>query len=85
MFSYIWPDGYGASSLNVLRECQSGRIEFPLTLGRDFVGEVVHKGMGVRNDIGLAQKVWGTVPIHQPGTLAEYVTINANMVKDVHH
>lgn len=76
-------DGYGAATLNALRKFKSDQIEFPLTLGRDFVGEVIHKGMGVRNGIQLCDKVWGAIPVHMNGSLAEYVAVDANFVSEV--
>lgn len=74
-------DGYGATTLNALRKFKSDQIEFPLTLGRDFVGEVIHKGMAVRNEIQLCDKVWGAIPVHMNGSLAEYVAVDANFVR----
>lgn len=44
------------------------------------MGTVVHKGMAVRNGIQLCDKVWGTIPVHQNGSLAEYVAVDANFV-----
>lgn len=66
--------------MNALRKFKSEQIEFPLTLGRDFVGEVIHKGMAVRNGIQLCDKVWGAIPVHMNGSLAEYVAVDANFV-----
>lgn len=67
---------------NALRStCTSSDcIEFPLTLGRDFAGEIVHKGMAVRQGLELGARVWGVVPLHRPGCHAEFVTVDANNV-----
>lgn len=72
--------GYGATFLNALR-CNQDSIEFPLTLGRDFSGTVVHKGMAVRNSIELSDKVWGVVPIHRNGCHSEFVAVDADYVR----
>ncbi|KAH8246612.1 hypothetical protein KR038_005816 [Drosophila bunnanda] len=69
--------GYGAAVLNKMR-CQPGDgIEFPLTLGREFCGELVQKGMGVPTDtLPLGTRVWGVVPVHASvGAHAEYVAV----------
>ncbi|KAG4066006.1 hypothetical protein HA402_001253 [Bradysia odoriphaga] len=71
--------GYGATTFNALR-CNRGSIEFPLTMGRDFSGTVVYKGMGVRNSIQLSDKVWGVVPIHRNGCHSEFVAVDADYV-----
>ncbi|XP_013107408.1 reticulon-4-interacting protein 1 homolog, mitochondrial [Stomoxys calcitrans] len=68
--------GYGATLLSVMR-CQSDSIEFPLTLGREFCGVLVQKGMNVNSSkLPLGQRVWGVVPVQSPqGSHAEYVTV----------
>ncbi|XP_037816480.1 UV radiation resistance-associated gene protein-like [Lucilia sericata] len=66
-------NGYGATVLNTMR-CQGNSIEFPLTLGREFCGILVQKGMNV--DIPLGQRVWGVVPVQNTnGAHAEYVAV----------
>lgn len=61
--------------------CESSGIEFPLILGRDFVGTVVHKGLDINNaDYKLGDTVWGVVPVHQQGCHCEYVTIDKSYV-----
>ncbi|KAG5675742.1 hypothetical protein PVAND_005620 [Polypedilum vanderplanki] len=68
--------GYGSTLLNTLR-WNSNKIEFPLTLGRDFVGTVVQKGMEIDNaEYKLGDKVWGVVPVHKQGAHAEFVKID---------
>ncbi|XP_062142544.1 reticulon-4-interacting protein 1 homolog, mitochondrial [Drosophila sulfurigaster albostrigata] len=70
--------GYGATLLNTVR-CKSGdAIEFPLTLGREFCGELVQKGMGVAGNeqLQLGSRVWGVVPIsNTAGAHAQYVVV----------
>lgn len=56
-------------------------IEFPITLGRDFCGEIVNKGMGVRSDLQIGQKVWGVISPHQQGCHSEYAIADANNVR----
>lgn len=73
--------GYGSKMFNSFRGCSSSdQVEFPLTLGRDFVGEIVHKGMAVRNSLQLGQSVWGVVPPFRTGCHAEYVAVDADHV-----
>lgn len=70
--SNLFLGGYGSTLFNVLR---CNKIEFPLTLGREFVGTIVHKGMG-SSDLRLGDKVWGVVPFHQQGSHAEFIKID---------
>lgn len=70
--------GYGSALLNIMR-CNTN-IEFPLTLGRDFCGVVTRKGMSVREDIQIGDKVWGVVPPHRSGCHAEYVVVDESCV-----
>lgn len=59
--------------------CQGNSIEFPLTLGREFCGILVQKGMNV--DIPLGQRVWGVLPVQNTnGTHAEYVAVTNHCV-----
>lgn len=82
MVFVFFEGGYGASVFNALRStcCPSDGIEFPLTLGRDFSGKIVHKGMAVREELQLNDRVWGVVPLHRSGCHAEFVTVDANNV-----
>lgn len=78
-FFFVKPKGgYGSTLLNVLR-CNTN-IEFPITLGRDFCGVVTRKGMSVREDIQIGDKVWGVVPPHRSGCHAEYVVVDESWV-----
>ncbi|KAJ6617599.1 Reticulon-4-interacting protein 1, mitochondrial [Pseudolycoriella hygida] len=72
-------DGYGATVFNAMR-CKQDSIEFPLTLGRDFSGTIVHKGMAVRNSLQIGDKVWGVVPLHRNGCHSEFVVVDADYV-----
>lgn len=63
-----------------MRRCGDQHIEFPFTLGRDFVGVVVNKGMSVRESLRVGDRVWGTVPFHRDGSHAEYITTDACLV-----
>lgn len=56
------------------------KIEFPLTLGRDFSGIVVSKGCGVGERLHLGDKVWGVVPVEQQGCHANYVVVDNSLV-----
>lgn len=64
--------GYGSTLFNTLR---CNKIEFPLTLGREFVGTVVNKGMA-NSDLQVGDKVWGVVPFHQQGAHSEFLKIS---------
>lgn len=58
--------------------------EFPLILGREFTGVVKAKGRFVRN-LKIGDRVWGVVPPHQSGSLAEYVVVNQLTVNFTGH
>ncbi|KAJ8920869.1 hypothetical protein NQ315_015662 [Exocentrus adspersus] len=62
--------GYGRTLFQVQR---SFELEFPLTLGRDFSGTVIAKGLGVGNEINIGDEVYGFIPIHKQGSFAETV------------
>lgn len=72
--------GYGQRVLNSLRHLNRIK-EFPLILGREFSGIVKAKGKSVRKNIQVGDKVFGIVPTHQPGSLAEYVVVDQNTVR----
>ncbi|XP_031629544.1 reticulon-4-interacting protein 1 homolog, mitochondrial-like isoform X2 [Contarinia nasturtii] len=72
-------EGYGANVMNTLRWISKIK-EFPLISGREFCGVVKEKGKSVRDDIQIGSKVWGLVPAHMPGSLAEYVVVNQNTI-----
>lgn len=57
--------------------CNKGGIEFPLTLGRDFVGTVVNKGLKINNEeYKVGDKVWGVVPVHHQGCHTDFISID---------
>lgn len=63
-------DGYGRSLLQVLRHFE---MELPLTLGRDFCGTIVAKGIKANNRFQVGDRVYGCIPVHKQGSFAEYV------------
>lgn len=68
--------GYGSNFLNLARKTECAP-EFPLVLGRDFVGEVVFKGMEVKDcEYKIGEKVWGVVPVHKQGTHRDFITVH---------
>lgn len=67
--------GYGSAYLNSIR-CNTDNIEFPLTLGRDFVGTVVHKGMD-NKDYKIGDKIWGVIPVQKQGCHAEFISVDS--------
>ncbi|XP_046630199.1 reticulon-4-interacting protein 1, mitochondrial-like [Neodiprion virginianus] len=78
--------GFGATIFNALRKIKAmkldfdGQIEFPLTLGRDFCGVVVSKGLDVGDRLKLGEEVWGVVPLEEQGCHAEYVVVDSKLV-----
>ncbi|XP_045496037.1 reticulon-4-interacting protein 1 homolog, mitochondrial-like [Colias croceus] len=70
--------GYGSRVLNVLRRAESAAgaaelSELPLVPGRDFCGRVERAGPAARLRPGA--RVWGVLPPHRPGALADYVLV----------
>lgn len=61
--------------------CNKSDIEFPLTLGRDFVGTVVNKGLGIKG-YSVGDKVWGVVPVHLKGCHSEYISIDKAFISE---
>lgn len=56
-------------------------IEFPLTLGRDFAGEVVAKGADVDSEhLAVGDAVLGVVAPFQHGCHAQFVTVPVTQV-----
>ncbi|TDG43819.1 hypothetical protein AWZ03_009769 [Drosophila navojoa] len=74
--------GYGSKLLNQFRCQANDDIEFPLTLGREFCGVLVQKGMGVcHQQLQLGTRVWGVVPIpNSNGAHSEYVVVPASCI-----
>lgn len=73
--------GYGKELLGLLRTYE---LEFPLTLGRDFAGTVIGKGHGVSKEIKVGDSVFGIVPPHKQGSLAEAVLCSEETVYALH-
>ncbi|KRT78248.1 hypothetical protein AMK59_6681, partial [Oryctes borbonicus] len=69
--------GYGRELLGFLRNYE---LEFPLTLGRDFSGVVIGKGQNVSNEIRIGDSVFGIIPPHRQGSLAETVLCSEETV-----
>lgn len=55
-------------------------VEFPLTLGRDFCGEIIAKGVDVNDDLNIGDTVMGVVPPFRQGCHAELVTVPVGLV-----
>lgn len=71
--------GYGSTLFNILR--LSSSIPFPITLGREFVGTIIRKGMMIRDtEFNHGDKVWGIVPFHHQGSHAELVKVDKFLV-----
>lgn len=76
--------GYGGRVLNTMRAMgrfkqgvfDENQVEFPLTAGRDFAGEVVYVGQGVKT-VKIGDKVFGVVSPQNQGSHAEYVVTSA--------
>lgn len=55
-------------------------VEFPLTLGRDFCGEVIAKGVKASKRLNIGDIVMGVVPPSHQGCHAELVTVPEGLV-----
>ncbi|XP_050442958.1 reticulon-4-interacting protein 1 homolog, mitochondrial-like isoform X2 [Adelges cooleyi] len=86
----LMTEGYGQVVLGTIRQAQQKSlhkpVEFPLTLGRDFAGEVVAKGANVTKDLKIGDLVMGVVPPFHQGCHAEFVSAPQSLVvkKPVH-
>lgn len=56
-------------------------VEFPLTLGRDFAGEVVAKGVNVTKDLKVGDAIMGVVPPFHQGCHSEFVSVPESLVR----
>uniref|UniRef100_A0A1B0GKC9 Enoyl reductase (ER) domain-containing protein n=1 Tax=Lutzomyia longipalpis TaxID=7200 RepID=A0A1B0GKC9_LUTLO len=74
--------GYGATLLNVMRMTD---IEFPLIVGRDFVGEIIYRGIGVPKNLKLGDTVWGVIAPHSSGCHCEYVVQDSSLITNKPH
>jgi len=66
--------GYGRNLINLYRNIVNqdiGSSEFPLTLGRDFSGEIVDVGSQVKH-LKIGDEVWGAIDAKRQGTHAEF-------------
>ncbi|XP_063698068.1 reticulon-4-interacting protein 1 homolog, mitochondrial isoform X2 [Culicoides brevitarsis] len=74
--------GYGSNFLNLTRKLVNN-TEFPLVVGRDFVGEVVQKGMNVpEREARVGQQVWGVMPVHKQGCHRDFIVLNKNYLTE---
>lgn len=55
------------------------KLSFPAPIGFDVSGTVVEKGEGVTN-LEIGDDIYSRVPTDQPGTFAEYLTIDSSVV-----
>ncbi len=54
--------------------------EFPITLGRDFSGEVVAAGVNSSKKFNMGQEVWGAIYPTKNGCHADYVVASKDLV-----
>ena len=77
--------GYGNVLLtlsNILMSTGIDRLHYdrlPMTLGRDFVGQIISRGNSVSN-FKPGDLVWGTVPPYENGAHADYVITSDSAV-----
>ncbi|CAF3201264.1 unnamed protein product [Rotaria socialis] len=73
-------EGYGGKLIDTyqsvknfvqLRGNQSNKLEFPITLGRDFCGEIIRKGPKVTK-FNVGDKVYGALNVTRQGSFAQY-------------
>uniref|UniRef100_A0A6P7GWY5 Reticulon-4-interacting protein 1, mitochondrial n=1 Tax=Diabrotica virgifera virgifera TaxID=50390 RepID=A0A6P7GWY5_DIAVI len=69
--------GYGNTLLQMMRK---GELELPLTVGRDFSGTVLAKGLGVSDEYKIGDEVYGFVPLYKPGTFSEAVLTDSSYI-----
>lgn len=83
---YVFPEGFGQVLLGAIRQARQSSmyrpVEFPLTLGRDFCGEIVAKGVKVKSDLKIGDTVMGVVPPFQQGCHAEFVSVSEGLVRN---
>lgn len=84
---FLCTEGYGQVLINRIRQvkkkCFFRPTEFPLILGRDFVGEVVSRGTDVvAKDMNVGDTVVGVVaPYDGQGCHSEFVIVPETQVK----
>jgi len=78
-------EGFGQVLLGAVRQAQHSSlhksVEFPLTMGRDFCGRIVAKGVNVRGNLNIGDTVMGVVPPFHQGCHAEFVTVPEGLVR----
>lgn len=86
IFLHVWSEGYGQVLLGRIRQAKKlslcRPVEFPLTLGRDFSGVVVAKGVNVTDDLNVGDTVIGVVTPYQQGCHAQLVSVPETQVKN---
>ncbi len=55
------------------------KLEFPAPIGFDVAGVVVEKGSNVQH-LDIGDEIFSRVPTDSPGTFAEYIAINSDVV-----
>jgi len=81
----LMAEGYGQVLLGRVRQAKKKSlfrpVEFPLTLGRDFAGEVIAKGAEVGSEhFAIGDAVLGVVAPFQHGCHAQFVTVPVTQV-----
>ncbi|KAG7296328.1 hypothetical protein JYU34_021466, partial [Plutella xylostella] len=72
-------EGYGRTALGAWRKLEGlPEDALPLTVGRDFTGEVVRAGPDAKYRPG--DQVWGVVPPHRTGAHAEFVVVDHGLL-----
>jgi len=61
---------------------ERGKLNGGFSIGRDFCGVVIEAGVDVR-DLQPGDRVWGAVPYHLEGTLAEHVVVPGHMAHNM--
>ncbi|CAG9836045.1 unnamed protein product [Diabrotica balteata] len=69
--------GYGNTLLKIMRR---GELELPLTVGRDFSGTILAKGLGVSDEFKIGDEVYGFVPLYKPGSFSEAVLTDSSYI-----
>lgn len=85
-FDFWFSEGYGKVLIGRIRQVRKKSlfkpVEFPLILGRDFVGEIVAKGAKVAaKDLNVGDIVIGVVAPFEQGCHAEYVAVSETQVQ----
>lgn len=78
-------EGYGQVMIGRIRQVKQWAlckpVEFPLVLGRDFVGEIVVKGKNVPSeDLNVGDVIMGVLAPYERGCHAEYVIVPKTQV-----